>query len=159
MTKTNHDTIIIHRRLDAPVSAVFAAWEDTDALGRWCCPGDDGWVSGVDAHAFEIGGRKQITFGPAGAVPYHEDTVYLDIERDKRIIGAETILHGDRRISTSLITLEFEPRGTGCDLMVRDQITLIDGAETADARRGGWGEVLDKLEADLRRGMASAKSA
>lgn len=148
-TRTEHDTIRIHRRFDAAVGRVFAAWKDTAALERWCCPGDHGWSGRIKEHDFCVGGRKVMVFGPVGAPPYTEDSRYLDIVPDERIIVSETIVNDGRRISASLITLEFAEDHGATALTITDQIAALDGADSADARRGGWEEVLDKLSAEL----------
>lgn len=149
MSKAQHATIELERTFEAPVARVFAAWEDTEALARWCCPGDESWTSQVIENDFRVDGLKRITFGPPGETPYREVTRYLNIVRDSRLICVETILRGDRFLSASIITLEFAPVGDGTLFSVTDQLTLVDPADKPEARQSGWGEVLQKLGAEL----------
>jgi len=151
MTLT-HDTIRLNRAFDAPVSRVFAAWVQTEALEDWCTPGDDNWSSHVRAHDFRVGGEKTITFGPTGETPYVEQSHYLDIAADRHIINSERILRGEELISVSKIILEFAGAGTGCRLSVTDQITLLTDGDSPEQRRTGWGEVLDRLQVYLADG-------
>jgi uncharacterized protein YndB with AHSA1/START domain len=146
MTLT-HATISLDRQLNAPVERVFAAWRETAALDDWCCPGDGGWTGHVDAHEFAVGGEKRIIFGPEGATPYVERSRYLDILPDRHIINSERITKGEELISASKIALEFTPTDSGCTLTVTDQLTLLSEEDNPEQRRGGWIEVLDKLQA------------
>jgi len=56
-----------------------------------------------------------------------------------------TISRGDMRITVSMVTVEFVPRGQRCDVRVTDQLVILDGGDTAKDRERGWGETLDKL--------------
>ena len=149
MSGIQHDMIVLNRTFAAPVDRLFAAWQDTESLQRWCYPGDENWESVVTENDFREGGMKRITFGPRGAEPYREETRYLNIVPGERIICQETILNGDDVISHSLISLQFAADGGGAALTVTDQIALLAADETTDARRGGWGEVLDRLGPEL----------
>jgi len=144
-----HDIIVVTRQFKAAPARVFAAWEDTRALERWSSPGDDTWTGTVKEHAFRADGLKIVTFGPRGEPPYTERTRYIEIVPNERIICAETMLHEGQMISASLMSMLFTPAGRGTDFRVTDQITLIDNADSPEARRGGWGEVMVKLEAEL----------
>jgi uncharacterized protein YndB with AHSA1/START domain len=147
-----HDSIIVRRRLKAPVGDVFRAWQDTRQLEAWCYPGNAEWTSHIEVHDFTTGGTKHAVFGPKGDSPYREESRYLDIRVNQHIINSERILAGDGRlISTSLVSVEFVATGEGCELVVSDQITLLDASDTPEQRRAGWNEVLDRLEPHLRR--------
>ena len=144
-----HDAVVVERVFNVPVDRVFEAWRNSAALQEWCSPGDNGWTGSVEAHDFSVGGEKRLTFGPEGDTPYCEEARYMAIEPDIHIVNSERISQGDRLISASMISLEFEPAEGGCKLTVTDQITLFDPSETSEQRREGWGEVLDKLGAYL----------
>ena len=149
--KTRHDTIVVTRTLDATAKRVFAAWSDAAALGRWYLPGDTGWISRVVSHEFRVGGRKHLTFGPAGGPLYSEDCRYEDIVENGRICFAMTIAREGVRITTSMVTIELFPDGTRTRVKVTDQCAALDGGDTAADRERGWGETLDKLPAELAR--------
>ena len=149
MTTTAHDTVVMQQGFDAGVARVFDAWGDTEALQRWCYPGDEQWLSTLKENDFRVGGRKVSSFGPPGDEPYVEDSRYLDIVPEQRIVLTETISQGDRRISTSQITVEFTDDGSGTSLTITDQIALLDGGDSGEARRSGWSEVLKRLVAEV----------
>lgn len=141
-----HDTIRLRRRFAAPRAEVFEAWAEKERLEAWSYPGDETWTSRIEENAFHEGGAKRVRFGPTGDAPYLEDARYLSISPGRHIINSERILGGDGRlISVSVITIEFHDAGPDCELTVTDQITLLDGRDTPEQRRAGWGEVMDRL--------------
>lgn len=147
--RTLHDTVVVHRSISAPVSRVFRAWSDGDALARWYLPGDASWTSRVVAHDFRRGGVKQLSFGPPGEAPYEESCRYEDIVPERRLCFSMTILRDHRPITASLVTVEFHGRGARTDLVVTDQIAILDGSDSAGERERGWGETLGKLAAEV----------
>jgi uncharacterized protein YndB with AHSA1/START domain len=146
---THHDTLLIERTIDAPVGRVFRAWADRAALERWYLPGDASWVGSVESLEFRAGGSKRLAFGPPGEPPFREECRYEDIVPDERIVYTMTILRGDARLTASLVTVELAALPSGTSLRVTDQIAILDGVETREARERGWGEVLDKLSREL----------
>jgi len=141
-----HETVAVRRTYDAAPERVFRAWTDPAQLQRWYVPGDETWSATIVEHDFRIGGRKRITFGTP-ADRFSEDCWYVDIVANQRICYAMTVAHGEVRISVSMVTAEFLPHGRGCALRVTDQLTILDGGDTAEGRQRGWGETLDKLPA------------
>jgi len=148
---TTHHTIVVRRSYAAPVPHVYSAWRDPAALARWYVPGDATWSSEILEHAFRIGGRKYIVFGPRGGERYFEDCRYEDIVENHRICFAMTIRRESARITTSMVTVEFAAAGTSTEVKVTDQLVVLDGGDTGADRERGWGETLDKLTAELRR--------
>ena len=141
----HHDTVTVARELKADVARVFGLWSDAKALARWYLPGDDNWSSEILEHAFEVGGRLRMSFGPTGETPYFEDCLYTDIVTDERILYAGTVLSGEERLTTSMITIEFHAIDGGTRVVSTDQIAILDGKDTSEERRQGWSEVLRNL--------------
>jgi uncharacterized protein YndB with AHSA1/START domain len=148
---TTHHTIVVKRVYDAKPARVFAAWSDPQALARWYVPGDGSWVSRVNKHEFRVGGAKHLAFGPAGGPMYAEDCRYEDIVDGERICFVMTILRGEARITTSMVTVEIAPHPGGAETTVTDQLVILSGEDAPDGREKGWGETLDKLHAELKR--------
>ncbi len=142
---TTHHTLVVERTYDAPPARVFAAWADEKALARWYVPGDGTWQSEIKEHVFRVGGRHLMTFGPKGGDVYGEDCRFEDIVDDERICYAMTVTTGPVRISTSMVTVEFVARGPRTEVKVTEQMVVLDGGDTAEGRKAGWGETLDKL--------------
>jgi len=150
VSSVKHDTVVVRRTLAASASRVFRAWSDAAEMAQWHSPGDGSWTVKILDHDFRVGGRRRMTFGPPGDVGYAEDCRYEDIVPDRRICYAMTIARGDVRITTSMVTVEIQPRAERVELVVTDQIVILDGGDTARERERGWGETLDKLPPLLR---------
>lgn len=145
-----HDTIVLERRLPFPKAVVFEAFSEAAQRARWHVPGD-GWEIESFQQDFRVGGKEESRFGPPGAATLHDIGTFLDIVTDSRIVSAGTMHDKDVRVSTTLCTVEFnEDRGGGTMLKLTDQSAFLDGRETPDQRRQGWGQILDRLSAYLR---------
>lgn len=142
---TTHHTITVNRAFQATRAVVFAAWRDPAALQRWYVPGDAHWTSKIVAHDFRVGGSKRISFGPRDEVPYTEDCRYEDIVDGQRLCFSMTIARAARRLTTSMVTVQFLNAGARVHVIVTDQLVILDGGDTAEDRERGWGETLDKL--------------
>ena len=151
----NHSTIVIERSYDASPSRVFAAWSDPQALLRWGSPGE-GWVSAFDRFEFKVGGCELSRFGPKGGEPYLNETRYLDIVPDKRIVSAGSMTSGGTRIFAGLLTVEFTAAGKGCRMVMTEQGAFLDGHDNPANHEAGWNRMLDNLGDQLKRDRAAA---
>ncbi len=67
------------------------------------------------------------------------------------------MLHLDQtRTSVSLSTVELTPAGAGTRLIYTEQGVFLDGYDNVADREGGTRDLLDNLEAELRRAPARA---
>jgi uncharacterized protein YndB with AHSA1/START domain len=144
-----HDTIQFDRQFGVPAARVFIAWQDTAALQRWSFPGDQTWTGRIVENDFNVGGRKRMSFGVKGQPPFSEETRYLEIVRNKRIVMAENISLRSTRLSASLVSVEVEETEQGSSLRITDQIAIFQAADHPDKRREGWQDVLDKLAREV----------
>jgi uncharacterized protein YndB with AHSA1/START domain len=144
-----HDTIVVERSYKASPKRVFAAWADPNAHGLWKTPGED-WELAESENDFRVGGREMSRFGPKGHANFWSDGKYVDIVPDARIVSAGTMHDGDTRISSTLCTVELLREGSGTRLILTDQSAFFDGHETPADRQSGWGQILDRLGAQLR---------
>jgi uncharacterized protein YndB with AHSA1/START domain len=151
-----HATIIVERTYQASPQRVFAAWSNKQALLSWALPGDD-WVSGYERFDFRVGGNDLSHFGPPGGETYLNDTTYLDIVADTRIVSAGAMTCAGTRLSAGLTTVEFQPAGNGgCRLVMTEQSAFLDGHDLPENHEAGWNEMLDKLGEHLARDQAAA---
>lgn len=145
-----HATFGIERRYAASPATVFAAFSDAEKKRLWFASG------GVLEHSldFRVGGvertRSRGTLGPGGpAVVFGNDSVYVDIAQNERIVLAYSMAVDGRRISVSLATFEFRADGAGTLLQFTEQSAFFEGSDGAAMREMGWRHLLDTLTAVL----------
>jgi uncharacterized protein YndB with AHSA1/START domain len=152
----SHDTMAIERQFDATPGQVFHAFADPASKARWFAD-DPSFTDERYELDFRIGGRETSAAKLAdGGSTFLYDARYEDIVPDVRIVIAYTMLMDERRISASLQTIELLPVGRQTRLILTEQMAILDGLDSAAARQHGLGELLDALDADLRRSAAPA---
>jgi uncharacterized protein YndB with AHSA1/START domain len=146
---TQHDTFVIERTYDAPPARVFNAWAEPRAKARWFADPDEREAKfELD---FRVGGREINRGGPPCGPIYTYEARYQDIVLDERIIYTYDMHLGDKRISVSLATVELEPAGAGTRLIFTEQAVFLDGLDNRAQREAGTRDLLEKLDAALRR--------
>jgi uncharacterized protein YndB with AHSA1/START domain len=152
LRSVKHSTIVVERKLPASPVRAFAAWANPDERRMWDVPGE-GWIIAEHAHDFRVGGQERTRFGPPDAPDYVSVGLFLDIERDRRIVSAGTMHFRDTRTSSTLCTVEFYPDGQDTQLVLTDQSAFY-GEESPEIRQSGWGKILDRLIQFLKEGTA-----
>ena len=152
-----HATFVIERTLAAAPSQVFAAFADPVAKGRWFV-GPDRRQSSDHRLEFRVGGREHLSSRAPGGVTHVFDALYQDIVPDGRIVYSYEMHLDEKRISVSLATLELLPEGTGTYLILTEQDAFLDGADLPAQREQGTRELLDNLEAELRRASSPTQA-
>ncbi len=145
-----HNTFSIERTYPSPPARVFAAFSNQGTKRRWFAEGE-GWEVDEFSLDFRVGGREVARFRFKGGAPMGNDTVYLDIVPDRRIVLAYTMTVGGTRISVSLATVEIAPSGDGSRLIYTEQGAFFDGADKPEGREAGCRELLEKLGEELRK--------
>ncbi len=144
-----HSTIVLERSYAASPARVFAAWSDPEALKRWGNPGE-GWTTSLDRFDFRVGGGDISSFGPAdGSEVFVNETRYLDIVPDARIISAGAMTSAGNTLFTGLLTVELKPEGEGCRLLLTEQGAFLDGHDVPENHEAGWGAMLDNLATEV----------
>jgi uncharacterized protein YndB with AHSA1/START domain len=148
-SSVTHSTFIIERNYAASAGTVFAAWSDPAQKRRWYAEGERG---SVEEHQldFRVGGGEHtktvIGGGPFQGTSLTNDSVYLDIVPNQRIVFAYTMTLGEKRISASQATVEFLPDGKGTIMAFTEQGAFFEGADGPDMREQGWKSLLGQLE-------------
>ena len=133
--------LTLHRVIDAPVEAVYAAWTEPEMLRRWLAPGDAKVVRAVAEVA--VGGTFLVEMRGADGRRWLTRGVYRDVVPHRRLVHT---WHWEGSEVETLVTVEFEPQSPG-----RTRLTLThsrfaeDGARDEHVR--GWTGYLTKLEA------------
>ncbi|KSV65127.1 MULTISPECIES: SRPBCC family protein [unclassified Sinorhizobium] len=135
-----HASFTIERSFKATPGQVFRAFSEPAAKERWFVSAD-GPVAEF-SHDFRVGGRESGRFSQDGETIYHDDTVYLDIVENRRIIFAYTMAENDKRISASVATVDIQPEGNGTRLVFTEQVAFLDGLDKLEYRRDGWQQLI-----------------
>jgi uncharacterized protein YndB with AHSA1/START domain len=138
-----HATFVIERHYPTPPDRVFAAFSDPAKKRRWLSSEKDFEHNNFEMD-FRVGGRERSSFRTQG-VTCTNDTVYLDIVPNRRIVIAYTMSLGDRRISSSHATFELSPTQQGTDLIFTEQGAFFEGSDGPQVREEGWNKLLDHL--------------
>lgn len=149
-TPSTHTSFVIERDFAAPPEAVFRAWADPEAKRAWS-----------DCHADHTA-KYRLDFRPLGREthrvvhPVHGvqlvEKVFFDILQDRRIVFAYDISLNGRRLSVSLVTVEFEAMPAGTRMVYTEQLAYLDGHQDLSERVRGTGEGLDRLRLAVEAG-------
>ena len=143
-----HDSFVLERHYAASPARVFRAFADPDIKARWfgCV---DTWVVAEHTCEFRVGGREVWRVGEPGGVEHRNDTVYMDIVPDARIVWSYVMSLDGRRISASLATVELVPEGTGTRIVFTEHGAFLGGYDGKDERQRGSVDLLSSLESYL----------
>jgi uncharacterized protein YndB with AHSA1/START domain len=150
MTKrsTAHATFVIERDYAHPPSKVFDAFANPESKAKWF-GGPEEWEKSDHKLDFRVGGKESVCGGPPGGVVHYYNAEYWDIVPNERIVSAYEMHMDKQRISVSLATLEFKPKGSGTRFILTEQGVFLDGYDDAGERERGTRELLSQLEAYL----------
>ena len=133
--------LTLHRTIDAPVEAVYAAWTEPEMLRRWLAPGNATVVRAVAEVA--VGGTFLVEMRGADGRRWLTRGLYREVVPLRRLV--HTWRWEGSEVET-LVTVEFEPDAAG-----RTRLTLTHSRfaedEARDEHERGWGGCLAKLEA------------
>lgn len=150
----NHSTFVIERSYSAAPERVFAALSDPVKKRRWFAEGEGFEVDKFEMD-FRVGGFERARFRFKASAPIAEgtacanDTVYLDIVSNLRIVLAYTMSIAGKRISASQATFELLSAGTGTQLIFTEQAAFFEGGDGPQLREGGWRQLFDRLAEEL----------
>lgn len=146
-TPSTHTDFVIEREFAATPAAVFQAWANPQAKSRWSdCHAEHTTEYHLDFRPF--GHEKHRVLYPDGRIQDVEK-VFLDIVDARRIIFAYDIQLDARRLSVSLVTVEFFPSPRGTRMVYTEQLAYLDGHEDRALRLRGTEESFDRLALDL----------
>jgi uncharacterized protein YndB with AHSA1/START domain len=148
-----HNTFVIERSYPKPPEVVFAAFADAAKKRHWFAEGHSHDVEEF-AMDFRVGGFERARYRfkqgtPFPGVALANEGNYQDIVPNKRIVSASTMSLGDRRISSSLVTIELLLTDKGTDLICTHQGAFFEGADGPQIREVGWRKLFDQLATEL----------
>ena len=145
-----HHTLTVERTYPSPPARVFAAFADPETKRRWFAEGP-GFEVDEFTLDFRVGGFERTRFRFAGGAPMRNDTLFLDIVPDERIVFAYSLTAEEVRTSAALTTMELAADGGGTRLLLTKQVAFLDGVDGTASRERGWGALLDRLGDAIRR--------
>ena len=148
MTSASHTSFVIERRFAAPPAAVFGAWADLEAKKRWsdCHAGEGETELTMD---FRPGGRESYRAELPGGVRQRVEKVFFDIVPDARIVFAYDVEIGGKRLSASLVTVEFAGEGEATFMRMTEQLAYFDGHDDLADRIEGTREGIERLALEV----------
>jgi uncharacterized protein YndB with AHSA1/START domain len=144
-----HSTFVIERSYPKAPAVVFLAFADVGKKRRWFAESETHEVEEFTMD-FRVGGAERLRYRfkegtPFPGVEIANEGSYQDIVSGERIVSASTMALGGRRISTSLVTMEFLPTEAGTDLICTHQGAFFEGSDGPEIREAGWRSTLEKL--------------
>ena len=148
MTSATHTSFVIERRFAARPAAVFGAWADLEAKKRW----SDCHVEEAETELtmdFRPGGRESYRAQLPGGISQRVEKVFFDIVPDARIVFAYDIEIGGKRLSASLVTVEFSAEGEQTFMRMTEQLAYFDGHDDLADRIEGTREGIERLALEV----------
>jgi uncharacterized protein YndB with AHSA1/START domain len=139
-----HGTFVIERTYPTTPERVFAAFSDPTKKHRWFVAGEEPATEEFEMD-FRVGGVERKRFKVKIGFTCTNNTIYLDIVPNSRIVFAYTMSAGDHRFSSSQATVELLPTENGTNLIFTEQGAFFEGSDGPQMREGGWRHLLDKL--------------
>ena len=149
-----HGSFTIERVFWSGPAKVFDAFADPEKKRRWFAEGP-GFHLDSFVMDFQVGGQEKSRFRFVAGKPIEEgtpcanDTVYMDIVPNRRIVISYSMSLAGTPFSVSLATMEFLPEGAGTRLVFTEQAAFFEGADGTEMREQGTRELLGQLAAEL----------
>jgi uncharacterized protein YndB with AHSA1/START domain len=146
-----HDTFVIERSYDVPVTEVFRAWSDPELKARWFAGSADALGAGYELD-FRVGGHEINRGGPPGGPVFTYDSEYRDIVPEHRIVYTYEMFADENRLSVSVATVQFHDDRAMTQLVLTEQGVFLDGHDTVAQREEGTRGLLESLARFLQGG-------
>ena len=152
---TVHSTFTIEHHYPYAPETVFAAFSDPAKKRRWYAEGEANDVEQWQMD-FRVGGEERLRYRfrpghPIAGQAITNDTRFQDIVPGQRIVTAQTMTLEDKRLFSSLVTLEFLPDGDGTHLICTNQGAFYEaaGPDFPKMIEQGWRGMLEAAETVL----------
>jgi uncharacterized protein YndB with AHSA1/START domain len=148
-----HSTFVIERSYPKSPKIVFAAFIDPPRLRRWFAEGPSHEVEEFHED-FKLGGELRLRYRFKEGTPFPGVAItnvghFHEIVPDRRLVIAQTMDLGDKRISAALVTVELVAEGEGTRMTCTHQGAFFEGADGPKMREAGWNTMFDKLAKEL----------
>ena len=152
--ETTHDTFVINRAYHCSPAEVYAAFSNPEAKKGWYAesPSHETLMFELD---FRVGGKealavKMLPSTPVAGALLKWSSEYSDIKPENRIVFHQNVELNDRCISCAVVTVEFSPSSSGCDIRLTHQAVFFEGSDGPNMRKMGWEVLLENLQSALQ---------
>lgn len=151
-TSTIHNTFVIERSYPQPPDRVYAAFAQPARKRRWYTEGEHE-IQEFEME-FRVGGQERLRYRfkeghPIAGSEIANESIYQEIEPDKRIVMTSKMSLNGKPIVVMLATFEFVPAEKGTDLILTHQGTFIEWPDGVKMIEAGWRGLIDRLEKHL----------
>lgn len=136
--------LCLRRHYPVAPEKVWRAWTDPQALIRWFGPGEPDSVTVAEVD-LRVGGRYHVVFHTPDGEDHDVSGVYQEVVPHRRLVFSWAWRSTPERVSR--VTLEFEAKAGGCELLFTHDRFFDRQASTNHER--GWRPTFDKLDAFL----------
>jgi uncharacterized protein YndB with AHSA1/START domain len=143
-----HATIVIERTYPVPPERAFAAFSDPAKKRRWFTEGEGFKIDSYELD-FRVGGREQTRMHFSDFPQCTNDTYFLVIVPNHRIVFAYTMTMEGHAFSSSQATFEFAPSQSGTNLIFTEQAAFFEKADGPKMREDGWRQLFEQLALEL----------
>lgn len=143
-----HSTFSVKRTYPVTPERVFAAFANPITKRRWFAE-VEGFTIDEYSLDFRVGGRELTRFRFGAGEQVSNETIFLDILPDQRIIFTFTMKGAERLISISLATIEIRRASQGTQLIYTEQGAFFGVADKMINRKYGTAKLFDRLGQDL----------
>lgn len=139
-----HTTFTLERRFAASLTRLWRAFSTETARRSWTACADGMAITEYRLD-FRSGGAEVNRIVDAEGIEHLFQALYLDIVPEARLIYAYAMALGEKRISTSQVTLVFRAEGQGSAFTYTEQIAFLDGHQRPEDRISGTAQGFDVL--------------
>jgi uncharacterized protein YndB with AHSA1/START domain len=157
-----HSTFVIERSYPVSPQRIFSAFANPSIKRRWFAEGLNHEVENFEMD-FVVGGAERSRYRlkegtPFPGVELASEGIYQDIVPNERVVVAQAMTFGEKRISAALVTVELLPSEAGTNLVFTHQAAFFPGADGPQMREAGWTSLFERLETELARAPENARA-
>lgn len=134
----------LERSLACPPDRLWVLLTDAKMREIWGAPSDD-MVLIVDQTDLREGGRDRHRCGPKETPEFEIETVWYKLMAPDAACFSESVIVGEERISTSLVTYSVTTEGSGSKLSVDVTVASFTGEDMTQDHLDGWTSGLNRL--------------
>jgi uncharacterized protein YndB with AHSA1/START domain len=144
LQRATHATIVIERDFPVPPERVFAAFSDPEKKKKWFAEGEGFKIDSYELD-FRVGGREITRMHFADFPACTNDTYFLVIIPNHRIVFAYTMTMGGAAFSSSHATIELAGTAEGTNMLFTEQAAFFEKSDGPKMREDGWRKLFDQL--------------